>query len=41
MRRSELFGLEFKHFDYEQQLLHLRQAPTYSKEINRLGKGML
>ncbi|WP_194287246.1 site-specific integrase [Gracilibacillus oryzae] len=31
MRRSELFGLEFKHFDHEKKLVHIRQALTYTK----------
>jgi integrase len=32
MRRSELFGLEFKHIDLEEKVIHVRQALTYSKE---------
>lgn len=32
MRRSELFGLEFKHFDYENRIVRVEQALTYTKE---------
>ncbi len=32
MRRSELFGLEFKHFDFDKRIIYVRQAVTYSKE---------
>lgn len=32
MRRSELLGLEFKHFDYENRIVHVEQALTYSKD---------
>ncbi|WP_175618725.1 tyrosine-type recombinase/integrase [Oceanobacillus kimchii] len=30
MRRSEIFGLEFKHFDFEKGILHIKQVLTYS-----------
>lgn len=43
MRRSELFGLEFKHIDLNQRIIHVRQALTYSKEkgyqIHEIKKG--
>jgi integrase len=43
MRRSELCGLEFKHFDYENGLVRVRQALTYTKtngyEIHEIRKG--
>src|SRR5690606_21646041 len=43
MRRSELYGLEFKHIDLENQTVHIRQALTYSKEfgfqIHEIKKG--
>lgn len=43
MRRSELCGLEFKHFDYENGIVHVRQALTYTKEngyeIHEIRKG--
>ncbi len=32
MRRSELFGLEFKHIDFDQRVIKVRQALTYSKD---------
>lgn len=32
MRRSELLGLEFKHFDYENRIVHVEQALTYTKD---------
>lgn len=32
LRRSELLGLEFKHFDLENRVLHVEQAVTYTKE---------
>lgn len=31
MRRSELCGLEFKHFDYKNGVVHIQQALTYTK----------
>lgn len=43
MRRSELYGLEFKHIDLDNQIVHVRQALTYSKEfgfqIHEIKKG--
>lgn len=43
MRRSELFGLEFKHFDYDKGILQIKQALTYSKydgySIHEIKKG--
>ncbi|MEK4030750.1 site-specific integrase [Pseudobacillus sp. FSL P4-0506] len=43
MRRSELFGLEFKHIDYEKKIVHVRQALTYSKaegyQVHEIKKG--
>jgi integrase len=43
MRRSELFGLEFKHFDYEKRIVHVEQALTYTKEggyqVHEIKKG--
>jgi len=43
MRRSELFGLEFKHVDYENNIVHVRQAVTFSKEqgiqVHEIKKG--
>jgi Phage integrase family. len=43
MRRSELFGLEFKHFDYENRIVHVEQALTYTKDggfqIHEIKKG--
>lgn len=43
MRRSELFGLEFKHIDLENKIAHIRQALTYSKhkgyKIHEIKKG--
>jgi integrase len=43
MRRSELCGLEFKHFDYEKGIVRVRQALTYTKtngyEIHEIRKG--
>jgi len=33
MRRSELLGLEFKHFDLGNRVVHVRQALTYSKKM--------
>lgn len=33
MRRSELFGLEFKHIDLDNKIIHIRQALTYTKEF--------
>lgn len=43
MRRSELFGLEFKHFDFEKGILSIKQALTYSKydgySIHEIKKG--
>jgi len=32
MRRSELLGLEFKHFDYDNRIVHVEQALTYTKD---------
>ncbi|MUK88039.1 tyrosine-type recombinase/integrase [Ornithinibacillus sp. L9] len=32
MRRSKLYGLEFKHFDYKKSIVHVEQALTYSKD---------
>lgn len=32
MRKSELYGLEFKHFDFEKKTLSIEQALTYSTE---------
>ncbi|SET95719.1 integrase [Salinibacillus kushneri] len=43
MRRSELFGLEFKHIDYENRVIKVRQAVTFSKEkglqVHEIKKG--
>lgn len=43
MRRSELCGLEFKHFDYDAGVVHIKQALTYTKEtgynIHEIRKG--
>jgi integrase len=43
MRRSELFGLEFKHFDFNKRIVHVEQALTYTKEkgyqIHEIKKG--
>lgn len=43
MRRSELFGLEFKHFEFDKEILHIKQALTYSKldgySIHEIKKG--
>lgn len=43
MRRSELYGLEFKHIDLDKRIIHVRQALTYSKEkgfqIHEIKKG--
>lgn len=43
MRRSELFGLEFKHIDLDNKMIHVRQALTYSKEkgyqVHEIKKG--
>ncbi|RFA37071.1 hypothetical protein CAI16_03085 [Virgibacillus dokdonensis] len=43
MRRSELFGLEFKHFDYDNRIVHVKQALTYTKEkgyqVHEIKKG--
>lgn len=43
LRRSELLGLEFKHFDYDNRIMHVEQAVTYSKEhgyqIHEIKKG--
>lgn len=43
MRRSELFGLEFKHFDYEMGILSISQALTYTKldgySVHEIKKG--
>ena len=43
MRRSELLGLEFKHFDYENRVVHVEQALTYTKEhgfqVHEIKKG--
>lgn len=43
MRRSELFGLEFKHIDLDNKIIHVRQALTYSKnmgyQIHEIKKG--
>lgn len=43
MRRSELFGLEFKHFDYDKKIVHVEQALTYTKEggyqVHEIKKG--
>lgn len=43
MRRSELLGLEFKHFDYDAGVVHVRQALTYTKnngyQIHEIKKG--
>jgi len=32
MRKSELYGLEFKHFDFEKRTLSIEQALTYTTE---------
>ncbi|HLR43079.1 MAG TPA: site-specific integrase [Pseudogracilibacillus sp.] len=43
LRRSELYGLEFKHFNLEEKMLYVRQALTYSKsggyQIHDIKKG--
>lgn len=43
MRRSELFGLEFKHIDLEKRIVRVRQALTYSKgkgyQVHEIRKG--
>ncbi|WP_046180347.1 site-specific integrase [Domibacillus tundrae] len=43
MRRSELFGLEFKHFDLDKRILHVRQALTHSRsggyQVHEIKKG--
>src|SRR5699024_2247300 len=43
MRRSELFGLEFKHIDLDNKIIHVRQALTYSKsegyQVHEIKKG--
>src|SRR5690625_761527 len=43
MRRSELFGLEFKHIDLDNKVIHVRQALTYSTrdgyQIHEIKKG--
>lgn len=43
MRRSELFGLEFKHIDLEKRIVRVRQALTYSKDkgyqVHEIRKG--
>ncbi|REJ29253.1 site-specific integrase [Caldibacillus debilis] len=43
MRRSELLGLEFKHIDLDNRIVHIRQALTYSKhsgyQIHEIKKG--
>ena len=43
MRRSELCGLEFKHIDYENNVVRIRQALTYTSEhgyeIHEIRKG--
>jgi len=43
MRRSELFGLEFKHIDYDNGIVHVKQALTYTKEkgyqVHEIRKG--
>lgn len=43
MRRSELVGLEFKHFDYDNRIVHVYQAVTQSKEyglqVHEIKKG--
>lgn len=43
MRRSELFGLEFKHIDIKNRTIQVRQALTYSKEkgyqVHEIKKG--
>lgn len=43
MRRSELFGLEFKHIDLESKTIQIRQALTYSKnsgyQVHEIKKG--
>ncbi|WP_373316436.1 tyrosine-type recombinase/integrase [Siminovitchia terrae] len=43
MRRSELFGLEFKHIDYDNGIVHFKQALTYTKEkgyqVHEIRKG--
>lgn len=43
MRRSELFGLEFKHIDYENKIIKVRQALTYSTregyKVHEIKKG--
>ncbi len=43
LRRSELLGLEFKHFNYENKIMHVEQAVTYTKEegyqVHEIKKG--
>ena len=43
MRRSELFGLEFKHIDLDNKIIKVRQALTYSKhggyKVHEIKKG--
>lgn len=43
LRRSELLGLEFKHFDYKNRIMHVEQAVTYTKEegyqVHEIKKG--
>ncbi len=43
MRRSELFGLEFKHIDLDNMSIRVRQAVTYSKnhgiQVHEIKKG--
>ncbi|GAA5418040.1 tyrosine recombinase XerC [Paraliobacillus ryukyuensis] len=43
MRRSELFGLEFKHIDFDKGIVHVRQALTYTKyggyDVHEIKKG--
>lgn len=43
MRRSELFGLEFKHIDLENRIVHIKQALTYSRDngyqVHEIKKG--
>ncbi len=43
MRRSELFGLEFKHIDLDKKIISVEQALTYSKsegyQVHEIKKG--
>src|SRR5690625_1590826 len=43
MRRSELYGLEFKHIDLDEKMIYIRQALTHSKnsgyQIHEIKKG--